>query len=505
MPANDSPAVLVARFLKANNYLETLNAFLTEAGLPPDTGTLSKGDLTIENVLHEKKVFDLSLQFEKLDADEQLGQWQIPAPSRPTILKTLPAPSNILNVSIEAFTSENNADPDAMLVSTADRRLSKVSTDPSKLDLIDSITHLHDAPILSWTTLGNQYVVTTSMSGRIALSSGILNEVFDSRKDHSKYVVKVTSWTDENSGQIWLATAGWDAKIHIHHPTIDLPRNQRSLNPPVATIALPTNPEAILFLRHPQTLKPILIASRRDSTFLYYYDLSFISQASPSTSSDASPPSPPLLGRQNLTPYSNAWIAFTPCALAPSPLDPHTLAIATSSTPHMKLIIVRLLFPSTATSTSDAQPLSTSSQNPLLASTSAQQANAADKLLQERESAAIIFTTSTFAPQTPYSTPNLVWRPDGSGIWVNGDDGVVRGVEVKSGKVVARLGGLESTAEGEGHEVGSKVRCLWAGMVGQGDEKEEWVVSGGFDQRLVVWRCARPGGEGQRQREGSAE
>jgi hypothetical protein len=44
----------------------------------------------------------------------------------------------------------------------------------------------------------------------------------------------------------------------------------------------------------------------------------------------------------------------------------------------------------------------------------------------------------------------------------------------------------------DGHQVGSKVRAIWAGWVEvQRDGKvvkEEWLVSGGFDKRLIVWR-----------------
>ena len=102
------------------------------------------------------------------------------------------------------------------------------------------------------------------------------------------------------------------------------------------------------------------------------------------------------------------------------------------------------------------------------------------------------------APQTPYSTPQVVWRPGGSGVWVNGDDGVVRGVEVMTGKVIALL---------KGHEPGTKVRSLWAGMVSVTEEdrdgveeggraertrEEEWLVSGGFDKRVLVWKVGSP-------------
>lgn len=71
-------------------------------------------------------------------------------------------------------------------------------------------------------------------------------------------------------------------------------------------------------------------------------------------------------------------------------------------------------------------------------------------------------------------------------MWVNGDDGVVRGIEASSGKVVRVL-------RKGGHEAGAKVRCLWAGYAGRkgrGErlgEEEEVLISGGFDRRLVVW------------------
>lgn len=49
---------------------QTLDAFISEAGLPPDAGTMAKNSFTIEKLLEEKKSFDLSVQFEKLGTDE---------------------------------------------------------------------------------------------------------------------------------------------------------------------------------------------------------------------------------------------------------------------------------------------------------------------------------------------------------------------------------------------------------------------------------------------------
>ena len=76
-----------------------------------------------------------------------------------------------------------------------------------------------------------------------------------------------------------------------------------------------------------------------------------------------------------------------------------------------------------------------------------------DLALQDREEAAIQLHVSTMALQTPYSTPQIAWRPNGSGVFVNGDDGIIRGLETKTGKIVSGLQG--------GHEVGSKIRSIW--------------------------------------------
>jgi hypothetical protein len=103
---------------------------------------------------------------------------------------------------------------------------------------------------------------------------------------------------------------------------------------------------------------------------------------------------------------------------------------------------------------------------------------------RDQEEAAILISANTMAPQTQFSTPIVVWRPDGTGVWVSGDDGIIRGIEASSGKIVARL---------DGHEAGSKVRCLWAGEICFDEEKEkaeEVLISGAFDEQLLIWKVA---------------
>lgn len=80
-------SILVARFLRSNDYTQTLDAFIREAGLPPDAGQVSGragsssvDGWTIEGVIEEKKAFDQSLKFERYGEgdDGQEEKWSVP-------------------------------------------------------------------------------------------------------------------------------------------------------------------------------------------------------------------------------------------------------------------------------------------------------------------------------------------------------------------------------------------------------------------------------------------
>ncbi|KAL8953288.1 MAG: hypothetical protein Q9222_000854 [Ikaeria aurantiellina] len=303
------------------------------------------------------------------------------------------------------------------------------------------------------------------MSGRVVLFDHREDRVLDERRDHTKYVVQVTHAHYKDS--LWVATAGWDRQIWVYC------LQGSKLGEPVGSVALATNPETVTFIVHPESSEPTLLVTRRDSTFLDYYQY----QADDSSGS----PVRPLrwLGRQNLAPHTNAWVSWSPSSVAISPKDDQLLAVVTSTIPHAKVIIVRLLIPSLQTS----EPHTTPGVGIV-----SQPAQARRRLaIEDQEAAAVQVHVNTFAPQTPYSTPKVCWRPDGSGIWINGDDGVLRGLDARNGKICSTLG--------DGHEAGSKIRSMWAGMVDVEGKEMEWLMSGGFDKRLVVWRHNHDGND----------
>lgn len=350
-----------------------------------------------------------------------------------------------------------------ILTTHADKSLHQVLGHPP-YDFHESNTG-NDSPILSLHPIGNGHLLSTSMSGQVALRDACSGLLISKRRDHLKMAVQVA--VIEDRGRCLIATAGWDQKVVIYTTSADQDRETEDaedadfFGEPIHTITLSTVPESVLFVRHPDTNNLYLVFSRRDSSFLYYYLIA-------SNFSHPSKYSVTPSGRQNLAPHSNAWVAFTPSCLRISPMDPTLLAVATSHLPHMKLILVRLLFPSPDIPENDTRQ------------TPASQARA-NLALQDREDAAITLHVTTLAPQTPYSTPQVVWRPDATGVWVNGDDGAIRGVEVRTGKVVSIL---------KGHEAASKVRTLWAGRLrSQNGEEREVLVSGGFDKQVLIWDC----------------
>lgn len=458
---------------------QTLEAFIVEAGLPQNAGITKPGDWTIEKILEEKKQFDTSIAFEKKGDDQDTG-WALPAPSE-AVEPEVSIRTNVLCVS----GYRDNEEHGVIFITAADRSWSRISSAPP-FALNGSILNAHGSPVLSISSLPGGYVFSSSMSGQLALHDS-QGRLLDKCRDHLKYAVHVVSGLTRQ-GKWIVATAGWDQKVHIYAPEYELAQNFEPnadnslrddepyipglLRDPIHTINMPTNPESMVLVQHPDTMDLYLIGSRRDSTFLYYYCITPTAEESSSSRSSEVTYSVQETGKQNLAPHSNAWIAFTPSCLAVCPTDPQLLAVATSHLPHMKLIIVRLLFP-TATYDPNSNTAAVLDSQQV---TPASQARAA-LALQDREDAAIKLHVSTMAPQTPYSTPQVVWRPSGQGVFINSDDGVIRGVDTQSGKVVATL---------KAHEVGSKVRTLFAGWEAGG--KNEILVSGGFDKKVFVWR-----------------
>lgn len=206
----------------------------------------------------------------------------------------LPTSANLLQSSVEYLHAGENSGPaqPLILASTADRRLNILF--PNTKDLLRSHTQLQDSPILSYTVIQQRFLICSSMSGKVIVYDSLQDKLVAHRKDHAKYVVHVASW--ERGDRVWLATAGWDQKVLLYECHIT--EDSITFEDPVGTIQLPSNPEALLFRSEPASRTTYLLVTRRDSTFIYYYEIT----DSLLLSSASKPVTVPITGKQNLAP-----------------------------------------------------------------------------------------------------------------------------------------------------------------------------------------------------------
>ncbi|KAF3936881.1 hypothetical protein ABW19_dt0205980 [Dactylella cylindrospora] len=458
MPAGDSPDVLVARFLRASNYHETFEAFVRETNLSPSSITNNPTDLTIEKILEEKKLYDLALRFEKISINANDVDFSLPHPTTSTTLTTASTSSNILSITLAtlniASPGQTNS-PKQAIISTSSDKLLRIYPATAPYDCIATLQPLHPSPILSVLPLSQEWLLTASMSGDIAIST-LRGDVLQRWEGHKKYIVKLAisdplPESNEQEEVRYLAAASYDKSLSIHKLSIpvaasssSLPDDGIEIDPVIPKltflqiIQFPQTVEDVIFSQNHQDSShslssQLLIATIRDSAYLHIF--------SPSPDADADTSTAPnpftLLSKTPLNATSTTWLTYTPTSLTTHPHHPHLLSLITSSLPSPKIIIYNL-----STMTVDKE-----------------------------------FTVPV--QLSAYSTGIIVWRSDdsASGLWVNGDDGVVKGVEVKSGGVKVEL---------NGHN-GRKVRCLAAGVV----DGEEVLISGGFDGGLNVWKVGK--------------
>lgn len=179
-----------------------------------------------------------------------------------------------------------------ILASTADRRLNVLR--PDTRTLLQSHTQLQDSPILSYTIVKQRFLICSAMSGKVVIYDSQNDQLVAQRKDHAKYVVHVASF--ETDGHVYVATAGWDSKVLLYE--CRLCADTITFEDPIGSILLPSNPEEIVFTRQPDSDRLYLLITRRDSTFIFYYEIDGEALSSPVSK----PVTIPLAGKQNLAP-----------------------------------------------------------------------------------------------------------------------------------------------------------------------------------------------------------
>ncbi|KAK9472443.1 WD40-repeat-containing domain protein [Dipodascopsis tothii] len=433
MPSRDNIHVLVARYLRDNRYAETLKAFQEEIGLE-DNMIPTDDSMTLESIVDHNRRMNLAQDFAAISLEDDSEKWVVPHPQFKTMLPAQMPETNILFVTVATLAMPSVVDDPTsplytrpcILTTSADKSLRIF--DFYTLDLLRKHTHLHLSPLLSLLIYKDNMLITGGMDGRLVISRADTGDIVHEVKDHLRFVVRIACSKDQR----YIATAGYDQKVYVYE-IVDTPATDEAPAKvelvKIGVLTFPSNPEALAFtdpdldggayVDAQGARSPMLIVSRRDWTFIYYYKIQ---------------PTLTEYARHNLNPDSNSWVTFCAMDIVLDPSNPKYIAIATSATPHMRFMML------------------------------------------EAGNDQIIKNVTTNAPQDAYSSGRICWRPHGSGVWCNGNDGVIRGIERSTGEVVAEL---------KHHD--GKVKAMYAGVV----DGKEVLVTGGFDKTVVVWETEK--------------
>lgn len=254
---------IVAAFLRTHGYHDTLAAFEREGGCTLTTSTR-------EHVPHDlRTLVELAASHAMTQAMEDGA---LEAPTDELASSPLPAyelaatydhlhMSNILSVTPAAY--PGIAGP-CVATTSADRRV--VFTDVSSGQVVgvletstcaDGRRLGHEAAVLDISAHPQHpaYVLTAGMDGRVVQWDLQHDRAVHEIRDHKRFVVRVVHSDDGR----FMATAGYDKCIHIYAVEVrDMPVYTR-----LHTLMLPTNPEALLFVRGPATPGGVLTSDER--------------------------------------------------------------------------------------------------------------------------------------------------------------------------------------------------------------------------------------------------
>lgn len=422
---------LVAHYLKEKNLHHTLRKFEEEVGVPisSDVDDLPTKE-SLEEIVNDRSNFkqltdgvsdklhiDEILDDELREiSDKQLVPWSTPYPqnSESAIGNQI---INGLVISSEIFCDDmlllGSADNKFYMIDLKTKRIVKEETNLIGRVVIKKIVSIENS----------NKVILVGMDGNIWIFEIQNDEIspITNLKTHQKLIsdVKYISVQERN----YIVSMGWDFMIKV----TELTKNQLV---PVAQYKLPIQGSCIDVTNYQDKL--VIIIGKNDYTFLEVYTLE---------EAEIVP-----VYKISLNDAEFLSSIFSPRCIKVFSHQYPLIAVGTSHEPYMRLIVVSL----------KEFPKITPSKN----------------MTTKRNQ--ILKNLSTMSPQDKYSTAMIEWRQDGSGVWVIGEDGVIRGVDLVSHQVIAELkahqGRIKSYVSGNQHA-------------------REVIVTCGTDRKVRVWNC----------------
>ncbi|WFD22133.1 hypothetical protein MEQU1_000795 [Malassezia equina] len=391
---------VVATFLRTHGYTDTLAAFEREGGRTSASSSCAyeqvPRDLRTLVELAASHAMTQSMQHATLEEAPASALVEAASPVDYVLAATYDHlhTSNILSVTPATYPGVEGP---CVATTGADRRV--VFVDVSSGDVVGILEPSmpghprrmgHEAAVLDLSQHPQHptYVLTAGMDGRVVQWDLRHDRPVHELRDHSRFVVRVLHSDDGR----FMATAGYDKRIHLYAVEV---HNEPPVYTHMHTLALATNPEALVFVRGPATPceapweqdeRTWLVYTARDRATLHYVAL----------------PTSCIGGTPDWTVLEYGTNA--------DPNDPHT----SYSLLHLTL------HPSGRYVAAQTGELGTSDRldgpSPTLPRI----------LLMPLFSARRHATLWTSAPVSAFASPRHAWMPRGDAVWVTGEDGVLR-------------------------------------------------------------------------------
>ncbi|ODV82909.1 hypothetical protein CANARDRAFT_178131 [[Candida] arabinofermentans NRRL YB-2248] len=481
---------LIAHYLKQNGLNDTLRAFELELNKKLNIDVV---DESLQTIINDRFNFlNLKLQhMELIDDDDfsnnddefkiftpqnlalikskniNIPKWSILSPNSKDVLKLGNLKSLIIHSSsaLMKLRDDDDAVINVGLYITNDKNL--IIQDLDSKNVLVSKSNLHDsvANKLIHAIPNTNIVLSCGMNGQLIIARLVKDEssgCYDLSPElkiqlHKRLITSISYLPiDSNSG--YISSIGWDFKLIVNKITFNSDTIIECI--PISDYKLMTNGSCITSFIDLESNLPIILIGRLDtsmiSVFTIYNDLKLLEIAKLSL---------------NDSEFSNH--SFQPMNI--TMVDPiqNLITFATNHIPYMRLITIK--FPSILEILSNYDDFTTLDSKILEISkiqTLEQSFQSNIPILRN----IIISNLNSMSPQDKFSSPLIISRPfNKNGLWIFGDDGIIRGFDLSSGDVIEEL----KTHEGR----------IKSGFVSNGGETNELLIScGAVDREVVMWQ-----------------
>lgn len=356
--------------------------------------------------------------------------------------------------------------------------------------LLSLFDPLNGQPIKIITGIPNtNHIIISDMNGSVTSMKFLIDKDTDSWnlvnslhskssnvKLHRRLITdfKFMAFKENNNSSLlgYFASIGWDSRINVGSLHLIDGKIQILV---IGDYKLFTNPTSVLMLKDKVTNLPIILVGRLESSLLTIFTVSSHNEKNNKLIE---------IAKLSLNDSEFSSHSFQPMAMATISFHDNDtiITIATDHVPYMRLITVvvpsldEILACELGTLNIDTKGLDVYSTLEKMSKTHSE----AKESFQSKTPILRSYIMSNFnslSPQDKYSNAIILSRPHCSGLWIPGDDGKLRGFDLRTGTVIETLDSNDGRAK--------------SAFIGKcGNDSEVIVVCGAVDKKICIWKCS---------------